>query len=259
MVNEMKLIRVLVSLLVLCCVGQAAPCVAFEDGVAVRVGLLHGQAWQLPANEQGESVPLLEGQDLSAPFLVRMEQGARLELLLSGGGALRLAGPAMCGVERARVERGKRHLDVKLSHGDTWLSLGARDTSGEELRITLPTAILEGAGGQSRIQLGKDRRALVEVFSGALRLREGQSAISTPQRNDEARLEQLIMDKPQAGDAGAAAPLSRGGMREIGAGHYARIGLEGRINAEDDLDDDMRGDDPWVRWNLQRDKDQGRN
>ncbi len=255
----MKPYRLLVALLVLCCMGQAAPCVAVEDGVAVRVGLLHGQAWQLPADEQGESVPLLEGQDLLAPFLVRVEQGARLELLLPGGGALRLAGPAMCGVERASVEQGKRHLAVKLSHGDSWLSLGSLGAPGKELRITLPTAVLESAGGQSRIQLGKDRRAFVEVFSGVLRLREGQSDRSAPQRDEEARLEQLIMDKPRAGDADAPTLLSRGTVREITVGQYARIGLEGRINAEDDLDDDMRGDDPWVLWNLHRDKEQGRN
>ncbi len=248
--------RLLVPLLVLCCIVRVVPCVAVEDGLAVRVGLLHGQAWQLPENEKGESVPLLEGQDLLAPFLVRVEQGARLELLLPGGGALRLAGPAMCGVERAWVEQGKRHLAVKLSHGDTWLSLGAPGAPGEELRITLPTAGLESAGGQSRIQLGTDRRAFVEVFSGVLRLREGQSEKNSPQRNDEARLEQLLMGKPQAVDAGAPAPLSRRGVREITAGQYARIGLEGRINAEDDLDDDMRGDDPWVQWNLHRDKEQ---
>jgi hypothetical protein len=253
----MKPYCLLVALLVLCCMGQAAPCVAVEDGVAVRVGLLHGQAWQLPADEQGESIPLLEGQDLLAPFLVRVEQGARLELLLPGG-ALRLAGPAMCGVERAWVEQGKRHLAVKLSHGESWLSLGAFGASGDELRITLPTAVLKSAGGQSRIQLGKDRRAFVEVFSGTLSLREDQSEKSAPQRDDEARLEQLIMDTPQATDAGAPTPLSRGGVREITAGQFARIGLEGRINAEDDLDDDMRGDDPWVRWNLHRDKEQGR-
>lgn len=254
----MKPYCLLVALLVLCRMGQAAPCVAFEDGVAVRVGLLHGQAWQLPAEEQGESVLLVEGQDLLAPFLVRVEQGARLELLLPGGGALRLAGPAMCGVERAYVEQGKRHLAVKLSHGDSWLSLGSPGAPGEELRITLPTAVLESAGGQSRIQLGKDRRAFVEVFSGALRLLQGRSVELAPLRNDEARLEQLIMDKPQAGDTGATAPLSRGGVQEIRAGHFARIGLEGRINAEDDLDDDMRGDDPWVQWNLHRDAEQGR-
>ncbi len=228
----------------------------FHYGASVSVGYVHGRAGVLQPGNDAEMRMLQEGDNMTPPFVLKVEQGARLELLLTDGSAIRLVGPSMCGIDNADTEENQRHLYMKLSQGDCWLGLRMLQGAGNVVRITLPTAVLGTVGGQARIRVRPDHRAIVEVFMGEVRIEDSTDEESKAQKQENARLERLIMEKPgNLGDA-PAAPLESGEHKVVDAGKMGRIGFNGTIGRLDEIHSLQRKDDPWVMWNLFRDKEQ---
>ena len=238
--------------------GLCFPFSCLAQGVGVKVGLLQGRAMVLDAGDPGNGTPLVAGGKIMTPAVINVDQGSRLELLLPDGGAFRLAGPAMTRLLDVMAFGDERRIDLEISRGEAWLAIPAINHMRGEVRVTLPAAVLTTKGCQSHIRVGANRRSLVAVYSGVVRILAGWEDTQLAPEDDrlelEAQADKLLRDdsvpeivKPQ--------PLE---PREhsLSAGNQVLIGLGGRVSGLQTFSLQMQHGDVWSIWNYTRDSQQ---
>jgi hypothetical protein len=198
--------------------------------------------------QNGETLLALEqGDSIKAPAAVAVEQGARLELLLPDGSVLRFAGGTRFELVDAVANVQNRRVEVDVSLGDCWATVSDFLGEGEdEFEVNAPTAVAGVAGTVYRLNVDRTRNALYRVYEG--RVRVGSRWLPQGKQGPRQRVE-----GPERVE-GPSRVTEREWLEIVSAGHQFRVGAGGAHETPRPFDLREDRQDPWVRWNLERDR-----
>jgi len=232
---------------------------AEHGGIGAEVGYLKGRAWLLDGEAPDARTHLEQGQRLTVPALVQAGQGARLELVFPDGSVFRLAGPGMLLVRDAFSLANERSIDLELSRGLGWFGLRPFAGTADLARLVLPASVLQASAVQCEVRVGPDRRVMLGVFGGAVRIAAGREG-------DPAMRQDGAAAPPDSGGAdifleygglGKDGPVDTGGLaRELREGEQVLLTLSGRISEKRTMTPFERRDSAWASWNIARDREE---
>ncbi|MFW5487052.1 MAG: FecR domain-containing protein [Desulfovibrio sp.] len=212
---------------------------------AATVSYLEGHA---TLENEGSTALLAKGQDIKAPATVHVENDGKLELLLPEGSVVRFASATDFSLVSATATGTSRHIEVDVAMGDCWASV--KDFLGEtEFEVNSPTAVAGVAGTKYRLNVGNDDFSRYLVYRGKVRVKRRWTG--TAQEGPRVRVAgPERVQGPSRVDVGTW-------MEIISAGYQFVIRPDGRYDSPKkfNLDQDLKS--PWVRWNMERDKELG--
>lgn len=241
--NRWTMPRALV-LAVFLCLAAAPASAGYELPVSgeALVSLVEGSAVQVGA--EGE-LSLSKGERLVAPATVRVGAGSRLELILPEGSVLRFDSQTDFTLVSSRAASQNRQVEVDVAMGDCWASV--KDFLGEgDFEVNSPTAVAGVAGTKYRLNVGSNDVSTYRVYAGKVRV----GPRWTPQAQAGPR-------RKVSGPSRVEGPR-RVSVKEwteiVGAGYQFVIRPDGRYDDPKAFDPEKDKADPFVRWNMERDK-----
>ncbi len=213
-----------------------------------RVHLLEGRA---QVETGGQQIPLHTNDVLHAPSKVMVGEASRLELLLADGSYVRFAPHTVFTLVKAdAVPNTSRDISVDVAMGDCWAKV--QDLLGQDasFEVNSPTAVAGVAGTVYRLNVRQDKASQYVVYDGKIRV--AYSPKSPPVGSDPVTQPHRV-----AGPKRVAGPR-RVSLEEwiviVGKGYRFAISPKGVHADPTPFDREKDRQDPWVRWNLQRDK-----
>jgi hypothetical protein len=215
-------------------------------GESATVSLLEGDVW-LKKEGKGPEQPIEKGRRVFAGDVVRTGDGSRLELELPEGSFLRFDENTSFTVMASAYQQAEESRDIRIRMilGKAWARVSRLFKGRGRFALETPTAVAGVRGTTYRLNLEKDRSAVVKVYDGEVEVRR-----------------RMTEDGPTPGPAPLKAPHPVAGPRPVtmeewvyivGALQQINIGPDGtatepfRFDIQADLDD-------WVRWNQMRDQ-----
>jgi hypothetical protein len=213
-----------------------------------RVHFLQGHADRVVL---GDRVVLQTGDILCAPAKVMVGEASRLELLLADGSFVRFAPDTTFTLVKADAVPSKsRDISVDVAMGGCWAKV--QDLLGQDasFEVNSPTAVAGVAGTVYRLKVTKDSASEYFVYDGKIQVAyspssppAGSGAVTEPRRVE--------------GPTRVAGP-HRVSLEEwlviVGKGYQFSISPEGAYSDPRPFDMEQERRDPWVKWNLERDK-----
>jgi hypothetical protein len=214
-------------------------------GGAATVSFLSGKAWVKQEQEAAEK-PLATQSEVSSGNIVRTGKDSRLEIELPDGSFLRFdENTSFVVLASAYVEKEKRRdVGIRMLLGKAWARV-SRLLGRGRFAIETPTAVAGVRGTVYRLNLNRDRSAVVKVYDGEVEVR----------RRDQQQ-EQASGPAPLKAPQPVAGPhpvTMEQWVYIVGALQQINIRPDGtaekpfRFDIEADLND-------WVRWNQMRDE-----
>jgi len=221
-------------------------------GESAAVSLLEGSAWLKKQGKEPEQ-PLKSGSRVFAGDVVRTGGGSRLELALPEGSFLRFDENTSFTMMASTYQEAEesRSIRIRMILGKAWARVSRLFKGRGGFAIETPTAVAGVRGTTYRLNLERDRSAMVKVYDGEVEVRrrmieyrpaQGPAPLKTPH--------------PVAGPEPVAGPKAVT-MEEwvyiVGALQQIDIRADGtatepfRFDIQADLDD-------WVRWNQTLDR-----
>ncbi|WP_462324366.1 FecR family protein [Desulfoplanes sp.] len=213
-----------------------------------RILLLEGTAF---ATVLGTRTPLAPNDTLQAPAKVAVAQKSRMELGLADGSVVRFAPNTRFTLVKAdAVAQKSRDIQVDVAMGGCWAKV--QDLLGKEgtFEVNSPTAVAGVAGTVYRLNVKQDKGSQYLVYDGKINVAyspssppAGSGPITEPHR--------------VSGPARVAGPhrvTLEEWMVVVGKGYSFSISPTGQYS--DPVPFDMQKDrrDPWVKWNMERDR-----
>jgi len=233
-------------------IGITAPVVAADSQVTVKIAgesaavtLLTGGAWVQKEGAAAEA-SLAVGDRVLAGDRVRTGKGSRLEIELPDGSFLRFDADTSFTVLAAdyRKKEQKRDIRVRMILGKAWAKVSRLLLGRGRFTIETPTAVAGVRGTVYRLNLNRDRSALVKVYDGKVEVRR-----RTRKAQETGAAAPLKAPHPVAGPH----PVSMeqwvyivGALQQIDIRPDGTATKPFRFDIEADLND-------WVRWNKMRD------
>jgi ferric-dicitrate binding protein FerR (iron transport regulator) len=215
-------------------------------GGAATVSFLTGKAW-VKQEQDAPEVPLAADSRVSPGNVVRTGKDSRLEVELPDGSFLRFdENTSFVVLASAYVEKEqRREVRVRMILGKAWARVSRLLLGKGRFAISTPTAVAGVRGTVYRINLNRDRSAVVKVYDGEVEVR--RRAQEQAQTSGPAPLEK---PHPVAGPH----PVSMeqwvyivGALQQINIRPDGTAEKPFRFDIEADLND-------WVRWNQMRDE-----
>ena len=244
----------IVSLLVLVAVaGVGMPAAAADApmkveiaGGSATVSFLAGKAWVKP-DEAAAEKPLAADSQVLPGNIVRTGKGSRMEIELPDGSFLRFdENTSFVVLASAFAEKEKRRdVRVRMILGKAWARVSRLLLGRGRFAIETPTAVAGVRGTVYRLNLNRDRSAVVKVYDGEVEVR----------RREQQQAE-------TSGPAPLKAPHPVAGPHPVTMEQWVYIvGALQQINIQPDgtADKPFRFDieadlNEWVRWNQMRDE-----
>ncbi|WP_457572141.1 FecR family protein [Desulfovulcanus sp.] len=199
------------------------------------------------------SQKLKQGDKIMAPARVEVKEKSRIELVMPDGSILRFAAGTEFELVKAVAEEGKRDIQVDVALGDCWASV--RKLLGEDsnFQVNSPTAVAGVAGTKYRLSVSADKHSLYLVYGGKIKV---------GYRPDSPKSDGGSFGVPQRvqGPHRVAGP-KRVSMQEwmfiVQKGYQFNIRPDGAFERPKPFDMVKDSQNPWVKWNLMRDKEFG--
>ncbi len=233
-------------------IGITAPVVAADSQVTVKIAgesaavtLLTGRSWVQKEGTAAEA-SLSVGDRVLAGDRVRTGKGSRLEIELPDGSFLRFDAETSFTVLAAdyRKKEKRRDIQVRMILGKAWARVSRLLLGRGRFTIETPTAVAGVRGTVYRLNLNRDRSALVKVYDGNVEVRR-----KTQEAQETGAAAPLKAPHPVAGPR----PVSMeqwvyivGALQQIDIRPDGTATKPFRFDIEADLND-------WVRWNKMRD------
>lgn len=211
----------------------------------VKVNFLQGKIFS-----KGKLLAL--GDILSPPVEVEVDKDSRLELLLPDKSVLRFNENTKFKLVKALVKENKREIKTDLILGECWASVQKMIGDDNTFEISSPTAVAGVAGTKYRAIVNTDYSKFL-VYDGKIKV--GYRPVS---------------EKYQVGKGFQAhrvqGPMRIAGPKRVSVEEWTMIvarGYEfvvypdGRFNVPKKFDVKQDSQNPWVKWNQQRDKQMG--
>jgi len=204
--------------------------------------------------QEHRKVRLKQGYKISAPGKLVLGEEARLELELADGSLLRFSGGTECDLVSAVTNGAKRDVRVDVALGDCWASVKKFLGQNGTFAVNSPTAVAGVAGTRYRVHVDATRASSYLVYEG--RIKVGYRPVSS----------KYVTNKSFSGIKEVGGPQEVQGPSEISMQDWIMIVKSGyRFDVSPDgafyrpvrFDRQKDLQDPWVRWNLNRDEETG--
>ncbi len=207
-----------------------------------KVSYLEGHA---TCGLENATTVLEKGQDIKAPATVRVDNDARLELLLPEGSVVRFASATEFTLVSAVATGSNRRIEVDVAMGDCWASV--KDFLGDtEFEVNSPTAVAGVAGTKYRLNVARDDASMYLVYQGRVRIERRWTG--TDQGGSRVRVAgPERVQGPSRVDVGKW-------MEIVSEGYQFIIRADGRYDSPKEFDRAKDMQSPWVVWNMERDK-----
>ncbi|MDK2956388.1 MAG: hypothetical protein PWQ57_1884 [Desulfovibrionales bacterium] len=218
---------------------------------SARATLVEGRVLLLEKSGNSELQP---GGEINAPSKVRVEKGARLELALPEGSVVRFDSGAEFSLVKASADTTNRQIEVDVAMGDCWATVKdiLGDAAGGAFEVNAPTAVAGVAGTVYRLRVDAAKNAMYRVYDGKIKV----SNRWRPEGTGEAGPVHAVEGpKPVAGPRKVTAEEW---MKIVSAGYEFHIRADGRYDAPEPFNRQQDAQNPWVKWNEQRDRSLGR-
>ncbi|MFW5838284.1 MAG: FecR family protein [Desulfovibrionaceae bacterium] len=195
-------------------------------------------------------VVLPQGGEVRAPSTVKVGKGGRLELTLPEGSAVRFDSDTEFTLVQAAASRTNRQVQVDVAMGDCWASVQdiLGEDAGGEFEVNSPTAVAGVAGTVYRLHVDASQNARYLVYDGKIKVQrrwrpEGYEA-SGPVHE---------VDGPEV-VPGPREVSPQEWMRIVSSGYEFNIRADGRYDAPEPFNLRQDAQNPWVQWNMARDR-----
>lgn len=221
-------------------IGKGAAKVSFLKGSAEILEMGKGPWISLKLND------LLEEGDQ-----VRTKEGAQMELVLTDSSRLRFSGNSEFKVVRMEVGTPSitRDVNVHVSLGKAWASVSKTIGTKGNFSVSCDTAVAGVRGTVYRMDIERDRSALVRVYDGTVHVTGGGKALEAPKSAGPPT--RISGPTPIPGPHKVS-------MEEwtviIRAMQQVRIGADGIPEKPRDFTE-KEDRDEWVEWNKARDRE----
>ena len=218
-------------------VALLAPALAAQPKTA-QVSALEGRAQRWRGN--GPRTELRVGSSVSQGDTLETQQGARLEVRFGDNSVLRLGPRAK--VQLAEAHFGgaaRRKFSARLFFGKLWAKVTSVIQGEQKFQIETENAVAGVRGTTFRMDANEDKSVLVRVYDGTVAVGKGP---------------------PPGAPAGERREVE--GPREVTREQWEKlvgrqmqilISADGTPGDPEQFSPDVDEDDPFARWNLQRD------
>jgi hypothetical protein len=211
----------------------AAP-VAAQPKTA-QVSALEGKAQR---SRGGTRSDLRLGTAVAQGDVLETQAGARLEIRFSDNSVLRLGPSARLQLAQAHFGAGRRKLTARLFFGKLWAKVTSVIQGEQKFQIETENAVAGVRGTTFSVDANADKSVLVRVYDGSVAV--GKSA--APQAAGERR----EVPGPQE--------VSREQWEKlVGRQMQIFISGDGTAGEPEPFSPDVDKDDPFARWNRERD------
>ena len=204
-----------------------------------QVSALEGKAQR---TRSGARSALRLGVAVAQGDVLETQPGARLEVRFSDNSVLRLGPAARLQLVEAHFGAGaaRRKLTARLFFGKLWAKVTSVIQGEQKFQIETENAVAGVRGTTFRVDANEDKSVLVRVYDGAVAV--GKSA--PPDSHKSAKREEVA--GPQE--------VSRDQWEKlVGRQMQIFISPDGAAGDPEPFSPDVDKDDPFARWNQQRD------
>jgi hypothetical protein len=204
--------------------------------------------------QKNRKVRLKQGYKISAPGDLVLGEDARLELELADGSVLRFSGGTECDLVSALASGMKRDVRVDVALGDCWASVKKFLGQNSTFAVNSPTAVAGVSGTRYRVHVDASRASSYLVYDGSIKV--GYRPVSS----------KYATGKSFSGIKEVGGPQEVQGPSEISmqdwimvvkSGYRFDVSPDGAFYRPVRFDREKDLQDPWVRWNLNRDEATG--
>lgn len=204
---------------------------------AARVSFLKGEA---NLSRQGVSLPVSVGMPLYAKDKIVTQKGTRVEITFTDESIVRLSSFTVL-VIRELPKKAEGGVRLKQKLGKIWNRV-TKGTSG--YRVETPTALAGVKGTVFGLNVASKEKTEVKVYQGEVEVKSWQEAV-------------------EEGKLPTGPPHEVEGPREVTQQEWMRIvGEQQQLTVErgkepgkpEPFDLKKEAEDPWVAWNLKRDR-----
>lgn len=217
----------------------AAPPLAAQPRAA-QVSALEGRAQR--SRPGGTRIDLRVGAAVGQGDTIETGEGARLEIRFSDASVLRLGPLARLLLSEAHfgAGRGRSKLSVRLFLGKLWAKVTSAIHGEQKFQVETENAVAGVRGTTFRVDANADKSVLVRVYEGEVAVAPGAPA---PGGREGERRE---VPGPQE--------VTRDQWEKlVGRQMQIVIAPDGTPGDPEPFSPDIDRDDPFARWNLQRD------
>jgi hypothetical protein len=216
----------------------SAPRLAAQTRVA-QVSALEGSAQR--SRPGGAKTDLRIGAAVGQGDTLETREGARLEIRFADGSVLRLGPGAKLQLSEAHFGgRAGRKLSARLFLGKLWAKVTSAIQGEQKFQVETENAVAGVRGTTFRVDANQDKSVLVRVYDGQVAV--AQSAPAGAPKQGERR----EVPGPQE--------VTRDQWEKlVGRQMQILISADGTPGNPEPFSPDVDQDDPFARWNLQRD------
>ncbi len=216
----------------------SAPRLAAQTRVA-QVSALEGSAQR--SRPGGAKTDLRIGAAVGQGDTLETREGARLEIRFADGSVLRLGPGAKLQLSEAHFGgRTGRKLSARLFLGKLWAKVTSAIQGEQKFQVETENAVAGVRGTTFRVDANQDKSVLVRVYDGEVAVAQGAPAGAPKQgeRREVPGPQEVTRDQWE---------------KLVGRQMQILISADGTPGNPEPFSPDVDQDDPFARWNLQRD------
>jgi len=199
---------------------------------------------------EDQSLALQTGDRIKAPAQVQVGRDSRLELVMPEGSVLRFSSGTEFTLVKAIADVKNRYVEVDVTMGDAWAKVS--DFFGKdgdnEFTLKSPTAVAGVAGTTYRLS--------VDQAGSTYRVYQGRINVTnrwTPEGTERTPGAPHRVEGPERVEGPKRVGLEQWEII-VGAGYMFSIGPDGGYGPPVEFDPEREKQDPWARWNMERDQ-----
>jgi hypothetical protein len=221
----------------LCAALAGTPSVAAQPKTA-QVTVLEGSAHRSRAN--GARTDLRVGAAVGQGDTIETRDATRLEIRFSDASVLRLGPKAKLQLIEAHFGGGpaRRKLTARLFFGKLWAKVTTVIQGEQKFQVETENAVAGVRGTTFRVDANADKSVLVRVYDGAVAVGKNVEATPGEGRREVQGPQEVTRDEWE---------------KLVGRQMQIFISADGTPGDPEQFSPDVDKDDPFARWNQQRD------
>ena len=205
---------------------------------SAQVSALEGRAQRTRAG--GGRSELRIGAAVAQGDVLETAQDARLEILFGDASVLRLGPAAKLQLVEAHFggARGARKLSARLFFGKLWAKVTAAIHGEQRFQVETENAVAGVRGTTFRVDANRDRTVLVRVYEGEVAVGKGAPPAGGGERQEVEGPREVTREQWE---------------KLVGRQMQIVVAADGTPGEPEPFSPEAEQDDPFVRWNRQRD------
>jgi hypothetical protein len=206
---------------------------------SAQVSTLEGRAQKSRAGSPGSELKV--GSALAPGDVVETRADSRLEIRFGDGSLLRLGPEARLLLAEAHFAgRAQRRVSARLFFGKLWAKVTSVLQGEQKFQVETENAVAGVRGTTFRVEANADKSVLVRVYDGQVAVGKGGPAAAPPagERREVPGPQEVTREQWE---------------RLVGRQMQILVSADGTPGEPEPFSPDAEQDDPFVRWNQQRD------